>query len=651
VLQYVVAGLVFGSLYAITASGLLVTYLSAGVLNFSFGATAYFIARLFYFLNTTHGWEIAPAVALSVFVAGPLIGLLLYLLVFRLLRLSSTLIKIVVTVGVAVTIPPIANICFGDKPILLAPGVAPRPLKVFRVFDVPVTMDQIVVYGCVVLLLIVGTGLLRYTDVGLRVRAMVDSPAMTSVSGTNPDRVAAGVWAASTFLAGLIGVVSAPIIGLDASSYTLLMIAAFAAVIAARLHSLPVAVVVGLAMGIAGSLVQYYLPPSSSLTQAAIPSIPFVVTALFLFGNVLRRGRSDEIDHVGGALDKAIVPQRETTTGFVAGRPVRWVWSLVALAAVAVLPMFLSTFWVGQVAAGVAFGIVFLSFTLVIGEGGMVWLCQVTFAGVGALATAQLATTHGWPLPLAVLGGAAIAVPLGVVIGLLSIRLGDLYLALVTLTFGLLMEQLVFTRETFTNRGNGVAIHRPDLIRTDTALTYAALGLFCLLAILVVNIRRSTTGMALSAVRASPTAARTLGISVLQMKVLIAGFGAFVAALGGAFLGLQAGLAAPSQYSTIQGFVFLAVLVSLGIRSTVAALLAGLAFTVSPALADIYLPHWFGEVPAILFGLGAILVAKYPEGSLTENVRQVRTLRLRLRARREQGRAPIGPDIVRSAES
>jgi branched-chain amino acid transport system permease protein len=651
VLQYVVAGLVFGSLYAITASGLLVTYLSAGVLNFSFGATAYFVARLFYFLHTTHEWPIWLAVVVSVFVAAPAIGLLLYALVFRLLRLASTLIKIVATVGVAVTIPPIANIWFGDKPILLAPGVAPRPLKVFRLFDVPVTMDQVVVYGCVVLLLVIGTGVLRYTDIGLRVRAMVDSPAMTSVSGTNPERVAAGVWAASTFLAGLIGIVSAPIIGLDPASYTLLMIAAFAAVIAARLHSLPVAVVVGLAMGIAGSVVQYYLPPSSSLTQAAIPSIPFVVTALFLFGNVFRRGHSDEVDHVGGALDRAIIPQRETTTGFVAGRPVRWVWSLAALAGVAILPLFLTKFWVSQVAAGVAFGIVFLSFTLVIGEGGMVWLCQVTFAGVGALATAQLATNHGWPLGLAILGGALIAVPLGVVIGLLSIRLGDLYLALVTLTFGLLMERLVFTRETFTNRGNGVAIHRPDLIRTDTALTYLALAVFCVVALLVVNVRRSTTGMALSAVRASPTAARTLGISVLQMKVLVAGLGALAAAIGGALLGVQAGLAVPSQYSTIQGFVFLAVLVSLGIRSTVAALLAGLAFTVSPALAEIYLPHWFAQLPPILFGLGAILVAKYPEGSLTENVRQVRTLRLRLRAWRQRGPAPVAPDIVRSAES
>ena len=400
-LQYVIAGLVFGSLYAITASGLVVTHLSTGVLNFSFGATAYLIARLFYWLDTTKQLQTAPALAISVLVAAPLIGLVLYVVLFRHLRMASTLVKIVATIGVAVTLPPIADLLFGDEPILVAPGVAPRPLSTFKLAGVTVTMDQVVVYGCVVALLVGGTLLLRFTDVGLRVRAMVDSPAMTSISGTSPDRVAAGVWAASTFLAGLIGVVSAPILGLDPGIYTLLMVAAFAAVIAARLRSLPIAVAVGLAMGVAGSVVQYFLPPSSSLTQAIIPSVPFVVTTVFLLVN-LALGRKDDLDALGGPLDRAIVPHRGTGPGGGSDVPVRWRWSVLAFAAIAVLPLLLSDFWVSQVAAGIAFGIIFLSFTLVIGEGGMVWLCQVTFAGVGALLTAQLATNQGWPLWLAI---------------------------------------------------------------------------------------------------------------------------------------------------------------------------------------------------------------------------------------------------------
>ena len=84
----------------------------------------------------------------------------------------------------------------------------------------------------------------------------------------------------------------------------------------------------------------------------------------------------------------------------------------------------------------------------------MLWLCQITFAGVGALTTAQLAN-HGWPVLAAVLVGGLMAAAMGAVVGFLSIRLGDLYVALVTLTFGLLMENLVFTLPTFVNRGSG----------------------------------------------------------------------------------------------------------------------------------------------------------------------------------------------------
>jgi branched-chain amino acid transport system permease protein len=535
-------------------------------------------------------------------------------------------------VGVAVGIPPIANLLFGTEPVLLAPGIAPRPLRVFRVDHVPVTMDQITVYICVVLVLAVGLLVLRYTDAGLRVRAMVDSPSMTALSGTSPDAVAIAVWAASTFLAGLVGVVSAPILGLDANSFTLLMIAAFAAVIAARLRSLPIAVGVGLAMGIAGSVVQYYVPPSSSFTQAVIPSIPFAVTVVFLLVDVVRRGRVDESEGIGGALDRAITPQHESAGSTAASQPIPWRAAVIGVVIVALAPVLLSAFWVSLLATGVALAVVFLSFTLVVGEGGMVWLCQVTFAGVGALATAQLATVHGWPLLPAVLGGAVIAAPMGVVIGLLSIRLGDIYLALVTLTFGLLMENLVFTRNTFTNLGNGVALARPGFAHSDRAFTYLGLVVFALVALVVINMRRSTTGMALSAVRSSRPAAGTLGISVIATKVLVAGLAAAVAAIGGALYAMAAGNAMPSQYATLAGLIWLAVLVSLGIRSTIAALLAGLAFTLLPGVAQVYLPHGFAQVPALLFGLGAVLLVKYPDGSVATNARQMRMLRERFRS-------------------
>jgi branched-chain amino acid transport system permease protein len=634
VLQYVIAGLVLGGIYAIAASGLVVTYLSAGVLNFAFGALAYFIARFYYYLNTQHHWNILPAAIVSILIAAPLLGVVLYFLLFRLLRLASTLVKIVATVGLAVTLPPLATLLFGNRTILTAPGLAPQPVKVFHLDGVPVTMDQIIVYGSVLVVLLAGGFVLRYTDVGLRVRAMVDSPALTSLSGTNPTAVSVAVWAVSTLLAGLAGVLAAPIIGLDSGQLTLLMAAAFAAVIAAKLRSLPVAVAVGLLMGVAGSVLQYLLPPNSQFTTDIIPSIPFAVTAIFLVYFMIRSGRIDESAGVGGALDRAIAvtseARGEDLLAFAKAPKRAWGGPVVFFGLVCLLPLVLHGLWTGTLATGIAYGILFLSVTLMIGEGGMVWLCMITFAGVGALTAGQLSAVHGWPILAAAVAGGVVALPMGVIIGILTIRLGELYVALVTLTFGILMENLVFSLGRFLNDGLGERLYPPHFASGNRALCYLLLAIFVLVSLFIVNVRRSTTGMALTAVRSSEPASRTIGVSVLQMKVVVAGIAAFLAGLGGALVAVTLNVALPSNYSTVGGLVFIAVVVTLGIRSVIAALLAGLAFSLLPALVQAYSPSvfplWVGQVPAILFGLGAIAVAQNPDGTVATQARQVRSL-------------------------
>jgi branched-chain amino acid transport system permease protein len=639
VLQFVIAGLVLGSIYALAASGLVITYVSAGVLNFAFGALAFFIARMYYWLHVQHNWGIIPAAGLSIFVVSPLLGVLLYVWIFRHLRLSSQLIKVVVTLGLSVLFPAIANLIFEDTQIYTVPGLAPQPVHVFHVFDTAVTLDNVITYGCLLLIVVAGALILRYTDAGLSVRAMVDSPAMTSLSGSNPSRVAAGVWAVSTFLAGLSGVLAAPVIGLDPGNFTLLIAAAFAAVIAARLRSLPIAVVAGLLMGIAGALVQYYLPPTSDITAAVIPSIPFAFIAIVLVYNIVRGGRVDEAEGVGGALDRAITPTGGNRLAAAAqvDNPMprlTFAFPLILFAVVCILPLILRPFWVGLLGQAAALAIAMLSYTLVTGEGGMLWLCQITFAGVGALATAQLVTVHGWPFLPAVLVGGLIAAAIGIVIGLLTIRLGDLYVALVTLTVGLLMSSLVFTRPTFFHNGLGVTLARPGYMSSNKAFVYVALGVFAVLAILVVNLRRSTTGLAMSAVRYSTTGARTIGLSVLQMKLLIAALAAFCAGVGGGFLAAQSGVALPDSYAALAGVFWLVILVTQGIRSNIAALLAAMAFVFFPQLLSIYAPaSWINFVP-LGFGIGAVLIAKNPDGVLHQNAMQLQGVARRVMASR-----------------
>ncbi|HSS11573.1 MAG TPA: ABC transporter permease [Acidimicrobiales bacterium] len=649
-LQYAIAGLVLGGIYAIAASGLVITYVSAGILNFGFGALAWFIARFYYYLHVQQGWGIAPAAIVSIVIVGPALGVFLYALLFRHLRMSSPLIKVVATIWLGVTIPPLATLLFGNKTILRAPGLAPEPVRTFHVAGVAVTMDQLIVYACVVTTVAAGAVLLRYTDVGLRVRAMVDSEAMTGLCGTSPGRVAVGVWAVSIFFAGLAGVLAAPIIGLDPADYTLLIAAAFAAVIAAKLRSLPTAVIVGLLMGIAGGLVQRFLPANSSLTAAVLPSIPFAFIVVFLLYHLGRSGRVAELASIGGPLDRAIRPhggtQASTALGMSAQRGLgdNWLAPAIMVGLVAILPLILHGFWVGLVGEAMCFAVIFLSYTLVTGEGGMIWLCQITFAGVGGITAAQLATRHGWPVLAGIVVGGLLAAAMGTVIGLLTIRLGDLYVALVTLTFGLLMEQLVFSRNVFFQFGVGVNLGRPSFAQSDRAFSYLMLGVACLVSLMIVNLRRSTTGMGLNAVRWSEPASRTLGLSVLQMKVLLSTIAAFVAGIGGGFLASYSKVALPANYATLAGLVWLAVLVTTGIRSNPAAMLAGLTFTFIPAIFLTYVPVRWGSVPPALFGLGAIFVAQNPDGVVAYYARQLQSL---FSKRSRGGPAPVSqPPVV-----
>jgi branched-chain amino acid transport system permease protein len=201
------------------------------------------------------------------------------------------------------------------------------------------------------------------------------------------------------------------------------------------------------------------------------------------------------------------------------------------------------------------------------------------------------------------------------------------------------MEDLLFIRQVFQNSGIGVNVNPPQFASGSRAFVYLCLGIFAVVAAVIVNLRRSTTGLALSAVRGTEPGSKTIGIGVLAMKVLVAGLAAFVAGIGGAVLGLALGVALPSNYGTLAGVFWLVVLVTLGIRSNMAALFAGLLFALLPGITLVYLPSGFGNLLPLVFGVGALRVARFPDGWLTAEARRLRSVLSRVpRVRRRLAR-------------
>jgi branched-chain amino acid transport system permease protein len=657
-LEYILAGLVLGSIYAIAAASITITFVSTGILNFAFGSFAFFLARTYYWLNTQHGWPIIPSAVVTLLVIAPAMAAFLYVVLLRHLSRCSRLVQIVATIGLFVALPPVASVLYGNLTINSAPGLAPVPVRVFHPLGLAVSLDQVITFAFLLGILAFGTLLLRFTDVGLRVRGLVSSRALASLSGINSGAVSLSVWMISTALAGLAGILAAPSSGLTTQGMTELMAAVFAAVIAARLSSLPIAVTVALLMGIGTDLIQEYLPANGSFAAAVVPSAPFVVTALAFVYFYIRRRSLRDIGR-GGSLDAAIAPQSGASAAPRADKAQRAgravlsesvfsigsVGSVVAVAVIACLPLIFSGYWLTLIVGGFVYGVVFLSYTLALGEGGFLWLSLISFTGLGAIISAQFATVAGWPPFAAVLVAAVIVTPVGVLLGLLTSRFGELYIALATLTFGLLVETLVFTSNRFFQNGVGVPMSVPGWATGERAFGYLALAIFVVIALFLVNIRRSTTGLALSAARSSEAAsASVLGLSVMKLRVLVCAMSTFVAALGGGLLAMYNLLALPSSYSTFAGLIFIAVLVTIGVRSIVAAVVAGIAFTIGPGLVEAYLPAGWGNLPTIMFGLGAIGLTIDPDGVVTQAARQCETLIRRLRKRgRTPGSSTSGP--------
>ena len=645
---YIVGGLVLGGIYAISAVGLVMTYVSSKVLNFAHGAIAFFVAMTFYRLHTVWGWPLPVAAVLSIGVVAPALGLFLWLALARNLARVPSVVMLVTTVGLYVAFTPLTFLIFGDQPIFEPPGLAGDKVHLFHPLGVAINENQLIV---LVGTIVIGLGLLallRWTTSGLLIRAVVDSPSLSSLAGTDPRLVGAASWALGCMLAGLSGVLLTPLLGLDPGSFTLLVVASLSAVVAARLVSLPLAFAGAVLLGVLQELSVKYVPSNGVLSAGVRPSLPFILMMVFLLG-YQGYGR-------GKALAGSRVMARAAVTAEVETGPrVRLIGFLIIIGLVIVVSFLLPNYWVGIVGSGICLSIALLSYSVVAGQAGIISLCQISFAGIGAIVTAQLATVHHWPTLVALVAGGLVAVPIALLVALLAVRLGDLYVALATLGFALLMDNLVFPANSFSQDGAGVALNRPSLgpihFTGDKSFLYLGLVVFMLLSVLVRNLRRSGTGMTLVALRSSESGVSTLGLSVVRAKLVAFGVSGFIAGIGGGMLAFYGLRSRPASFDTLTGIVWLAVVVTLGVRTSVGPLLAGIVFTVMPELiGSWHLPHWALQMPPILFGLGAVGLAREPRGAVAQTsdqwIRQAQWVKARLRRA-----APEDPPVDQEASA
>lgn len=556
-LPFIVAGVTTGSIFGLAAIGLVLTYKTSGIFNFAHGAQASAAAFLFYFLADQHGMPWPLAAAICVLVAGPALGLALAWLA-RHVAQAPLPTKVLATVGALLAIQGILELVY--------PPGQNRQVAQFlpggrvHIGGTAVGVFQFIIFGLGVVTVVGLTVFLRRARLGLAMRAVVDNPELLDVMGTSPRRVRGLAWVIGSMTAAGSGVLLAPLLPLDASTLTFLVVTAFGAAAVGGFTNLPLAYLGGLAIGVGQAFLQKYFFAATDLTAGLASSLPFLI----LFVLLLVAPRLRRPSQLPAIRRQPSRPARDRRRVLV-----RAIGAAVLLVVLVFVPSFAGlhiTDWTRFLAYVVLFG----SLGLLVRMSGQVSLAHASFMAVGVAAFSHLAVDHGWPWFVAAPAAMLVAAPIGAVLAIPAIRFPGLYLALATLGFGILLQQMFYGQNyMFSSVGFGLTIPRPHLfgldLTSDQGYYYFVLVVTALVVVFVMLLSRGRLGRLLRAMADSSTGLRSCGTSINVSRVLVFCVSASIAALAGVLDGGATGIVGPDGYPPLLSLqLFVLVLLAAG---------------------------------------------------------------------------------------
>jgi branched-chain amino acid transport system permease protein len=624
---FALPGIPYGCTYALVAVCLVLTYQATGVFNFAFGAQAFASAFVFTYLTEYHGWSGFEAFLVSVVVMGPVMGWAFDRLIFRHIANSNSTAKMVCSLALLVGIPNLLPVIFGpqnlDATVTILPFFNPNVVY-FTIAGTPINGIYLSTISVTVVVLILLTILLRFTSLGLQMRAAVESRRLVQLDGINGNGVVALAWIVSSFMASLAGVLFAPVFGAFTSEdYVTLTVTAIAAAACALLRSLPIAAAVAVVIGVLTTLLQGYISPASFFYAAIIPSLPFlflVAALLFLPGMRALDASRDPL----ATIDPPPPPIAAQARAPSMNRIIRVLWWILFGGFCISMLTWIPDAWTTVFNNGLTLSIVLLSITLITGMAGQLSLCQATLAGVGAFTAAQLANHLGLNLLVGGLLGALLAALVAVLLALLSLRLRGLGLALMTLAFALFVDATFFNAVSITGGPEGVSIPSKWLGTSvffnfdGHAMFLLSLGVLVVAVIIVLLVRRGTVGRNLAAMRGSETATAGLGVNPSWQRIMVFALSGAVAGVGGLLHSLEQQVVSPTDWNADFSLVLVVLVVTTSVTTVEGAIQAGIGFFVTEQILTTVLPARIGasSLTVVLFAFGALTYAQHPEGVL-----------------------------------
>lgn len=602
-------------------------------------------AFLYYRATGDRGWSPVAAWALAIAVPATL-GMLTHLLVMARLRQASPLVRVVATLALFFLALAVANELWGAQG---TPVRSPLPDTPRDLFGSGSTVGEDRLW-LIVIAVAATAGLAavyRWTRFGHATDAAAENPVAAAALGFSPDRIAMVNWAAGGALAAVAGVLVAPILFLNVAALAFTVLRGLAAALLGSFRSFWWTLAGALGIGVVESTLTRYLedkgvfgPVVSSDGLLFGKFTPVSVSRSFAFLLIV------VVMVVGGRS----LPLRSTLLDRLPAVGRGRVWLPGVAAAVATTAAVLLTApddWVTALTITMATAIVCLSVVVITGFVGQLSLAQMALAGFGAWAAGRLATTYDWPFALALLTGAAAAVPLGALVALPALRTRGINLAVLTFGLSVLVSEMVLGNAALTGGFDGTRPDPPELfgLPVDSLRHPGRYGLVVLVALtaaalVVANVRRSRSGLRLLAVRGNERAAAALGVSVQGAKLYGFALAAGIAGLGGVLLAFRS---VTVNYAPFTGFASIQVLVISvigGVGYVSGALIAG-TFALGGIGGRAIESLGFASTALDLLS-GALLIFilfANPNGIADSNVRSL----ARLRARRSRPARPGGP--------
>lgn len=662
---FALAGLGGGAVVASLALGLVLSYRSSGVVNFAHAAMGMYVAYAFFEFRETGDVVLPllglpariplvprPTLATALIVAvllGAAVGALVYVLVFRPLRRSPVLARVVASLGLLLYLQEIVRLRFPVSGAAVTQRRPVLPEDPVRLAGTAVSQNRLLLVLLVVVATAALSALYRFTRFGLSTRAAAANEKGALLLGISPDRLGTLNWALATVLAGLAVILIEPIAGLDPTTTTLLVVPALAAALLGRLRSFVVAAAAGIGIGVLQSLILgYAVQPDVTWIPDWLPTtgLQQAVPVALIIGALVWGG--DALPDRAAVLDRRLPAAPEP-------RHVTW-WALAGSAVVALVLFSVGAGYRQAIIVSMVFALLALSVVVVTGFVGQISLAQLAFAGVSGFTVIRL-DEAGVPFVLAALAAALVSTVLGVLVGLPATRVRGMSLAITTLALAVAIEQLVLASTPFSGGPAGSSAPRPNVLGLDVGISArgadnfrAAFGLM-VLAVLVVccvavaNLRRNGTGMRWLAVRANERAAAAAGIDVGRTKLSAFATSSFLAGLAGVLMAESTATLSPTSFMVIGALVVLAMTYLGGVASIGGALVAGLlaqAGVITTLSADLS----GGEVGQYVFatsGIALILTAIFAPDGLTG------LLRRRPRPATDADGGPEGPAIPAAA--